>query len=120
MCAQADAPDGARKVPLEHLDITTLRALADAGYLNAADYVQLANQRGGRVDEPKRRTIPHPQAMAQQSPPHLPHLLLNTSRVAAIRDCHDTSRFVYPRAIRPAADEGTKAGSSRHRLACLE
>lgn len=79
MCAQADAPNGAKKVPLERLDITTLRALADAGYLNAADYVQLANRRGAGVDEvalqPKRRTIPHPQAMAQQSPPHLPQLM---------------------------------------------
>jgi hypothetical protein len=66
MCAEASAATG-KKIPIERLDITTLRALADAGYLDAADYVQLANRQGGYVDEPKRRTIPHPEAMAQQS-----------------------------------------------------
>ena len=51
MSAPATIPADAPRVALDTLDRTTVRALADAGYVHGADYVALAGARGWRDAE---------------------------------------------------------------------
>lgn len=75
MCVHSGAPNAEATMGLDRLDVTTLRALSDAGYVDAAAYRERARQLGVNVSTtviPVRQPLP---SMALRRRPETPQTM---------------------------------------------